>query len=99
MGEEASLVTDRLCSWLCAPIFIVFCGLEACREHISECLCHWVGIMCFHHVACLWQCLSELWLQKGRSPGGTVGGLTGQWFLNKGAIQIGIQTLQGEQTV
>ena len=40
--------------------------------------------------ACLWQGLPELWLQAGENPGGTAGGLTGQWLLNKGAIQIGI---------
>lgn len=40
--------------------------------------------------ACLWQRLSELWVQGGGSSGGTAGGLASQWRLNKGAIQIGI---------
>lgn len=40
--------------------------------------------------ACLWQDRPELWLQAGEDPGGTAGGLTGQWLLSKGAIQIGI---------
>lgn len=40
--------------------------------------------------ACLWQGLPELWLQARENPGRTIGGLTGQWLLKKGAIRIGI---------
>lgn len=81
-----SLCGDRLCVPIYSGLWI-----RGVNKAVPECPCPWVGIRRLHRVCCmLWQCLPELWLQEARSLEGTIGGLTNQWLLNKGALQIEI---------